>query len=119
MKKIISYILLGLLLVVNLSGCSSVKEIRNLNRIVKDFQEKIDPEYKLSVCKNASIKLTQIVDEENSLKEIYESYLTAPDCSEREFFIDVDEMVFMVKKMARDLNSELKNVYNKDIPTVV
>ena len=56
MKKIISYILLGLLLVVNLSGCSSVKEIRNLNRIVKDFQEKIDPEYKLSVCKNASIK---------------------------------------------------------------
>ena len=111
MKKIISYIL-GLFLVVNLSGCSSIKEIRNLNRIVKDFQEKIDPEYKLSVCKNASIKLTQVVDEENSLKEIYESYLTAPDCSEREFFIDVYEMVFMAKKMARDLNSELKNIYN-------
>ena len=119
MKKIIGCILLGLLLVVNLSGCSSVKEIRNLNRIVKDFQEKIDPEYKLSVCKNASIKLTQIVDEENSLKEIYESYLTAPDCSEREFFIDVYEMVYIAKKMARDLNSELKNVYNEDIPIVV
>ena len=111
--------LLGLLLVVNLSGCSSVKEIRKLNSIVKDFQEKIDPEYQLSVCKNKSIKLTQIVDEENSLKEIYESYLTAPDCSEREFFIDVYEMVFIAKKMARDLNSELKNVYNEDIPIVV
>ena len=119
MKKIISYIILGLLLVVNLSGCSSVKEIRKLNSIVKDFQEKIDPEYQLSVCKNASIKLTQVVDEENSLKEIYKSYLTAPDCSEKEFFIDVYEMVYMAKKMARDLNSELKNVYNEDIPIVV
>ena len=107
MKKIISCIL-GLLLIVNLSGCSSIKEIRNLNSIVKDFQKQIDPEYQLSVCKNKSIKLTQIVDEENSLKEIYESYLTAPDCSEREFFIDVYEMVYIAKKMARDLNSELK-----------
>ena len=106
-------------MVVNLSGCSSVKEIRKLNSIVKDFQEKIDPEYQLSVCKNASIKLTQVVDEENSLKEIYKSYLTAPDCSEKEFFIDVYEMVYMAKKMARDLNSELKNVYNEDIPIVV
>ena len=43
MKKIISYILLGLLLVVNLSGCSSIKEIRNLNSIVKDFQKQFDP----------------------------------------------------------------------------
>ena len=119
MKKIISYMLLGLLLIVNLSGCSSVKEIRKLNSIVKDFQEKIDPEYQLSVCKNKSIKLTQIVDEENSLKEIYESYLTAPDCSEKEFFIDVYEMVYTAKKMARDLNSELKNVYNEDISIVV
>ena len=119
MKKIISYILLGLLLVVNLSGCSSIKEIRNLNSIVKDFQKQIDPEYQFSVCKNKSIKLIQIVDEENSLKEIYESYLTAPDCSEKEFFIDVYEMVYMAKKMARDLNSELKNIYNKNIPIVV
>ena len=28
-------------------------------------------------------------------------------------------MVYMAKKMARDLNSELKNIYNKDIPIVV
>ena len=119
MKKIVSCMLICLLLVSCFSGCSNIKEVRELNNIVKDFGEKIDPIYELSVEKDRSIKLTQVIDEDFTLSEMYEIFPEEPDYSEREFLADIYMAVYIAKKMARDLHTELKNVYGKDIRTKV